>query len=147
MTTITRENALPELERAHDMLEALSRRVTKLEAAAEARAAAPPVGGVASDADLDSQYGDPEIRFDPRRWTGPTMAGRRYSQTSPEYLDCVAEFEEWKASRPLPGKENDARYSAQRASRARGWAARLRAGYVAEATHGEAKSLVDAIPF
>jgi hypothetical protein len=91
------------------------RTVQRIEAAI-AKLGSPATTGatVASDADLDGQWGDPEIRKDPPRWQGTSYAGRRYSQTEPAYLDNLADFYAWKATRD--------------AARARGWAARLRAG-------------------
>ena len=77
--------------------------------------AGPAQGVCASDADLDGEYGDPEIRKDPPRWTGESFATRHYSQSTPEFLDNLAGFIDWKA-----GKD---------AARARGWAKRLRAGW------------------
>lgn len=95
---------------------------------------------VAADSDLDSQWGDEEIKKSPPRWKGEDFAGKKMSQTSPEFLECFAEFCDWKAERDdekaatLTGEEADkkrkyAGYSRKTAARARGWAARLRAGW------------------
>jgi hypothetical protein len=83
---------------------------------------------VASDTDLDSPHGDPEVRRDPPRWDGPSFKGRHFSQTSPEYLDDLAGFLDWRASKEEeePDKKQYAKYSRLDAKRARGWAARLR---------------------
>ena len=92
-------------------------------------------GGVASDRELDGEYGDPEIRRDPPRWTGEPFAGRRYSETSPEYLDCVADFNDWRADKDdeSGAKDNKGRpksaWARKDARLARGWAARLRSGW------------------
>jgi hypothetical protein len=85
-----------------------------------------PAGEAAADADLDGQYGDPTIKFDPKRWSGRSYVGSTYSQTEPAYLDAVAEALEWSANNPRPGKEKYASYDRRDAARARGWAARLR---------------------
>lgn len=103
-------------------------------------AQAPATNGptVASDRDLDSQYGDPEVKAkDPRDWTGPTMRGRKFSQCPPEYLDMVAERLDYFCSTNPGATEDDQKklkYQRLDASRARGWAKRLRAGWKPAAT-------------
>jgi hypothetical protein len=86
-------------------------------------------GDVAPDSDLDGEHGNPVIRRDPKRWEGESMVGRCYSDTSPEFLDCLAGFLEWSAKNPREGKEKYADYDRRDAARARGWAKRLRAGW------------------
>lgn len=82
-------------------------------------------GSVASDADLDGQYGNPVVKIDPKRgWDGESMRGRTYSDCPPEYLDALANFLDWAAQNPQPGKENYASRNAKDAARARGWARR-----------------------
>jgi len=105
--------------------------------------AAPTTGAkVASDADLDGPYGDPEVKAkDPRDWTGETMKGRRFSECPAEYLDLLAERLDYFAGKNSEGTEDEqkkARYQKLDAARARGWAARIRAGKVkpAPATPG-----------
>lgn len=87
---------------------------------------------VASDADLDGQYGDPEVRAkDPRDWSGPPMKGRHFSECPADYLDLIAERFDYFA-----GQETDAKkagYNRKDAARARGWAKRIRAGRVPQA--------------
>lgn len=119
-------------------LRALRTEVRELRAICSSNAAA---GGAttgikpASDADLDDQYGDPEIRKDPKRWTGPSFVGRKYSDTSPEYLDCVAEFKVWQAGKDDETNAVDSKgrpkshWARKDAALAAGWARRLRAGY------------------
>src|SRR5258708_2467664 len=53
---------------------------------------------VASDRDLDGRYGNPELKFKPRDWTGAVYTGRRFSELPPELLDMVAETYDWFAS-------------------------------------------------
>lgn len=87
---------------------------------------------VASDADLDGPRGNPEVRFSPRRWSGADHKGRRFSDCEPEFLDMLAEAYEWFAQRDDESGAVDkngtpkSRWSRLDASRARGWAARLR---------------------
>lgn len=90
-------------------------------------------GGVAPARELDSQYGDPEIKRDPKRWTGESFAGCHYSETTPDYLDCVAEFKDWQADQDDKAGAKDAKgrpksgWGRKDARLARGWAARMRA--------------------
>lgn len=88
---------------------------------------------VASDRDLDSQYGDPEVKAkDPRDWTGAPMRGRKFSQCPPEYLDMVAERLDYFCSQNTGATEEDQKklkYQRLDAARARGWAKRIRAGW------------------
>lgn len=92
------------------------------------------VGDVAPDSDLDGKYGDPEIKAkDPRDWTGPTMKGRRFSECPPDYLDLLAQrFDYFADQAEAEGKTYNGKpvapYNRKDAARARGWAARIRAG-------------------
>ena len=114
------------------------RTTNELLRAARGAAAAPATtaGAVATDADLDGKYGDPSVRRDPKRWTesgGESMVGRAYSACPVAFLDELAGFLEWAASHPRAGLSPEdaakyARYDATDAARARGWAARVRAG-------------------
>lgn len=122
---------------------ALEGRVAQLEkprAAAPRPAAPAPVGIVAAtDAECLGQYGDPDIRKDPPRWTGESFAGRRFSQTSPEYLECLAGFKAWSANEDdKKGAVDDqgrpkSYWAKKDAALALGWARRLRAGLTVEA--------------
>lgn len=94
----------------------------------------PPSDGYpAPDGDLDSKYGDPEVRAkDPRDWTGVPMKGLKFSECPAEYLDLLADrFDYFAGKEPDPKKAN---YNRKDAARARGWAARKRAGWVNTAT-------------
>ncbi len=89
----------------------------------------------APEADLDGPHGDPEIRAkSPRDWTGESQQGKRFSQCPPEYLEMVADrldyFAEQNAASDDPEAQKKANYNKKDAARARGWAARIRAGYV-----------------
>lgn len=93
----------------------------------------PAVAATASDADLDGKYGDPEVKAkDPRDWTGAPMKGRRFSECPPEYLDMVAERLDYFSAQITGTSEEDQkklRFNKLDAARARGWAARRRAGW------------------
>lgn len=93
------------------------------------------VGAVADDRDLDSQYGDPEVRFDPKRWDGPSYVGKRYSECPSDYLDTLAGFLDWSAGKDESSgdekKVKNASYRRRDAARARGWS-RRNAGQRAE---------------
>jgi hypothetical protein len=90
-------------------------------------------GGAIADArDLDGQYGNPTIKFDPKPkyWTGPSFVGYRYSECSAEYLDAVAKYLDacayMKRKDGGPDAAKQAGYKEKDAARARGWAARAR---------------------
>lgn len=84
-------------------------------------------GLFAPDTSLDRPKGDPVVRFPPRSWQGPDFSGKRYSQCSPEFLECLASFLTWAADHPKEGKEQYASSNRLDAARARSWARRLRA--------------------
>ena len=89
-----------------------------------------PPASQALHVDLDGPHGDPIVKAkSPKDWTGADMTGQRFSECPAEYLDLVASRLDWFAVR-----ENDAtkrRYNELDAARARGWAARIRAGWTA----------------
>lgn len=88
----------------------------------------------ASDAELQSQYGDPQVRRDPRRWAGNSYMGAKFSQCPTDYLLCKAEELEYFANKnrndPNAKKTTKGKFywelDLRDASRARGWAARNR---------------------
>ena len=86
-------------------------------------------GGVASDEDLDGPHGNPKVKKDPPRWRGQGFAGLCMSACTPEYLDVLAAFLDWRADREAEqsDKAKYARFSRLDAARARGWAKRIRA--------------------
>lgn len=96
-----------------------------------------PVPEIAPDSDLDGKYGNPAIRAkDPRDWSGESQLGKPMSECPPEYLDLVASRLDYFAGNETDEKK--ARYNRLDASRARGWAKRLRAGWKpAEAETGD----------
>jgi hypothetical protein len=93
-----------------------------------------PDSSVASDRDLDGQYGDPEVKMkDPRDWTGEPQQGKRFSECPAEYLDLFADRLDYFAGKNAESDDEadrkKARYQKLDAARARGWALRIRAGY------------------
>lgn len=86
----------------------------------------------ATDAMLNGQGGDPVIKRDPPRWKGESCIGKTFSQCSPAYLDELAGFFEWLASKNraegalTANKRPKADYNERDARLARGWAQRLR---------------------
>ncbi len=94
----------------------------------------PPEGAVADGRDLDGPYGNPEIRRDPPRWTGPSFVGRRFSEASPDFLDALAGFYDWKARESdkrderVKGGALKSRFIRLDAARARGWRKRILEG-------------------
>jgi hypothetical protein len=118
---------------------------------------------IASDRDLDGQYGDPTIKKDPARWKGESFVGYRYSETTPEYLEEVASFHDWRASKDDEANAVDTKgrpksyWARKDAALARGWAKRLRARPAAppaspppnadDTWEGDASSSSDDLPF
>lgn len=100
--------------------------------------AAPAAGRIAPDSEIDDpEWGDKEIRKDPPRWKGEAFKGRRWSQTSPEYLDAMANFLDWSAGKKreeaaaATGEEQAklikyAGYDEADAAKVRAWSKRLR---------------------
>lgn len=86
------------------------------------------------DVDIDGPRGDPEVRFMPKRWTGPDRKGQKFSSCEPEFLDLLADAYEWFAQRDDESGAVDkngtpkSRWSRLDAARARAWSARLRGG-------------------
>jgi hypothetical protein len=91
---------------------------------------------IASDRDLDGKYGDPEVKFMPRDWAGPSYKGRRFSECPADLLDMIAETFDYFARKAEATNETTDRgkpvsqYKRADAARARGWAKRIRAGVV-----------------
>lgn len=104
---------------------------------AAARAASTaPASQPATDADLDGKYGNPEVRKDPPMWIkdgGASYQGRKFSECPADYLDALAKFCDWKAGKDDEKGTDDgakyAKFARLDASRARGWALRVRAGW------------------
>lgn len=118
-------------KRIEDKIDAIMRLLTVTKGKQET-AAATVAGtiGAAPDSDLDGEHGDPLVKWDPKKWTGESYVGKRFSQCSPEYLDSVAGLCKWRAKKAVE-EGKDPKWPNIDASRAIGWAARIRAGWVA----------------
>lgn len=87
---------------------------------------------IADDADLDSQYGDPVLKFKPKDWTGDDYKGCHFSECPPDLLDQVASSLDYFAKKAEEAGETTsagkpvAPYKRKDAARARGWAKRNR---------------------
>lgn len=96
--------------------------------AVAARMATP--AAIASDADLDGQYGNPQVKFKPRDWSGPEMKGRKFSDCPAEFLELYAQSLDWSAGQADQKQETTSSgkpvsyYKRMDAARARGWARR-----------------------
>lgn len=121
-------------EDALDVLRSIDATLKALLALAQQRATKTTTKAVAADRDLDSKWGDPELKFNPRDWSGPSFKGRHFSECPPELLDLVAETFDYFAKQADEKHEMTdngkpvADYKRLDASRARGWAQRMRSG-------------------
>jgi hypothetical protein len=124
-----------------EKIEAIYTIVLELEKRASSTAALAPAASVAAIADaaeLDSQYGNPDVRKDPPLWSkagGASYVGRKFNECPAEFLDALASFFDWKVSKDIakntPDGDKYAGYGRKDAARARGWAKRIRDGYQA----------------
>lgn len=121
------------LEEMAARLAAAEARIARLESAAytpKPAAVAPAEKAIASDDDLDSQWGSPDVRKDPPRWKGPSYAGQPMSMCPPDYLETLASFFDWQAMKDDEAGKVDAKgrptatWKRKDAARARGWAKR-----------------------
>ena len=126
-------------DRALELLTSIDNSLKRLLALSTARAhthgaGAPGGGAVASDRDLDGQYGNPDIRADPKDWTGPSFKKRPMKECPAEFLDLYAEMKDYFGRKADEnGDTTDkgvpkSKYEFLDAARARGWAARIRSG-------------------
>lgn len=124
-------------------------------------------GGIASDYEMSGEHGNPVVKKDPPKWSGPSEAGRRMADCTPTFLDEIAGFYDWMGSKRLEStktfvnakgetvREADtAKFLFKDARRARGWAQRARSAPPARvaapdpfATDESAFSSDDDIPF
>jgi hypothetical protein len=113
-----------------------------IDASLKALVASQPAGNgpqIADDRDLDSQYGDPTVKFNPRDWHGDSCKGLAMSQCPPEFLDLIAQTFDYFAKKADESGETTttgklvAPYKRKDAARARGWALRLRNGWKPDA--------------
>ena len=88
---------------------------------------------VASDRDLDGQYGDPEVRYTVSRWDGEQHKGQKFSECPADFLGALASLLDWTADQAEDENKMTnagkpvAPYRRMDAARARGWAKRNRA--------------------
>jgi hypothetical protein len=117
-------------------IDELEIRITALEARLHALAtsstspkAGPGAKPMAVDID-DPKWGDPEVKYVPKKWDGPSFVGYRFSGCPVHFLEFLAaelaRSAEWKDSQ---GDEQKAKYAAmdrRDAAKALAWAARKR---------------------
>jgi hypothetical protein len=100
-------------------------------------------GTIASDRELDSEWGDPVVKKDPKRWLeqgGDSYAGCKMSECPSDYLNTLASLFDWMADqderkgKTYKNKKGEdvptAPLNRKSAAKARGWAKR-NAGKVA----------------
>lgn len=98
---------------------------------------ATPPPSIATDQDLDGQYGNPTVRFDPRDWEGDSQKGKHYSDCPPGFLEMLAKTLDYFAGKnEQNGDERKAGFERKDAARARGWAKRIREGWSKEPSEG-----------
>jgi hypothetical protein len=129
-----------------EYLQGLERRVAELEAwkagviAALTGRSASCGGEIADDDELDSDHGDPKVRKTPpaKYWKGEPFAGKSLSRLTLAQLDAYGKYKDACAyaaeKNPDPEKPKQAKYieyDRRDAARARGWARRIRGGWVA----------------
>lgn len=91
---------------------------------------------VASLKELKGKYTDREVRKDPPKYTGPSCVGLKWSQCTPDYLDDLASFTEWRIGKEKEKPEAEQRrtqkgelawkYDERDAKLIRAWAMKLR---------------------
>ncbi len=130
----TLEERLDRIERKLDTLLATLKTNGGAPRSAAGAAGAGASAGSDIDADIDGPRGDPEVRFMPRRWSGPDYKGQKFSSCDPDFLDTLAEAYEWFAQRDDESGAVDknggpkSKWGRLDAARARAWATRLRGG-------------------
>lgn len=148
MSQATMDRILDEFAAINIKLDSIKAKMDAL-AAQPRPASAAPSGEVASDSDLDGQFGNPEIRKDPPRWKGESYAGQHYSAAPAEYLESLAGFLIWCADRDEQTGDADkikyAGYKRRDAARARGWAKRKLEGKAP--APADSSDPQDALPF
>lgn len=132
-------------ERFDRIDEALKALLLSRDTGAAAPRSTSPAVTPATEADLDSDYGNFVVKKCPPRWKGQDFAGKRLSETSAEFCDAVASFKAWAADKDRKaGDEAKAGYADRDRARAEGWAKRLRDGWKAK---GGLDANSDEIPF
>lgn len=87
------------------------------------------VGRKPLTADIDDpRFGDPEIKYVPKKWDGPSPAGQRMSACSVRFLRFLAaELERSAAWKDENGKAEQATWDRRDAAKAAAWADRKEA--------------------
>ncbi|HEU4535336.1 MAG TPA: hypothetical protein VFS00_14510 [Polyangiaceae bacterium] len=94
-----------------------------------------PPAPAALEVDIDGPRGNPEVRFDPKRWEGPSYKGKTFSECDPDFLDMLAEAFEYFARKEDESGAVDknggpkSRWTRLDSGRARAWAKRLRGSH------------------
>jgi hypothetical protein len=103
-------------------------RLAALEAAVFGKGGGARKGAKPMTVDIDNpKWGDPEIRYVPKKWDGPSPAGQRMSQCSVRFLDFLAgELERSAAWKENNGKAEHAEWDRRDAAKAKAWADRKR---------------------
>lgn len=91
----------------------------------------------ATDADLDSKYGNGPVKFNPKDWSSGSCKGKPYSDCPPQFLEMLSDTFDYFAQKAEESGEMTtgnppkpvAPFKRREALRCRGWAARLRAGW------------------
>src|SRR3990167_336963 len=115
---------------AIDILRSIDATLKQLLKLSKARQGSAAAKAIASDRDLDGKYGNPEVKFNPRDWTGPSFKQRTMSECPPEFLELLAQSLEYFADQAEQKNERTnsgkpvADYKRADAARARGWALR-----------------------
>jgi hypothetical protein len=147
----TRDEMIKLIRETHALVISIDRRLASQGAK---QAASAPTNEVADDADLDSQYGDEEIKRMPseKYWQGADFAGSVMSACPADFLDAFAKYKDACAyMNEKSGDEAKAKYigyDRKSARRARGWSARVKSGKVVQtkrAAHDEEGD--SAVPF
>jgi len=86
---------------------------------------------IASPSEMDGQYGNLKIGFDPKQWRGPSYKGMTASECEPAFLECLAAFFQWAGEKAeAEGTEYRGKPEApmkfKNAALCRGWALRHR---------------------
>jgi len=127
-------NRLPGKSEELALLRSIDATLRELLALSKSKRAAEPAVASAlafNTADLDSEFGDEVVKAKmPRDWTGDDFKGSRMSQCPVELLDLLASRHDYFAEKnESDGERQKAGYERRSARRARGWAARKRAGW------------------
>ena len=89
----------------------------------------------ATDRELDSDKGDPDVRFSPRGWSGePVAKGTKFSRCPADFLDALADAYDFFAQRndaegATSGGKPKSYWDRRSSKLARGWSRRIRAGW------------------